>query len=133
MCLKKCFKVIGIYIVALVISILLLCELMQYLGFQTPMLSNKKSANVIDMHIKNLYPEGIAADSEGNLYVGSLVQGMIYKITKSGKISKFLSPKNGDLMSVTGMIVDGNILWACSSDPGVSKIYRQRSYIFKKK
>ncbi|MDP1737665.1 MAG: hypothetical protein Q8L23_09515 [Caulobacter sp.] len=68
-------------------------------------------------------PEGIAVDGDGALYTGSLTQGRIVKITPaSGEVTDFVAPGANGLVSVVGLHVAGDLLYACSSDPGVSAL-----------
>jgi len=70
-----------------------------------------------------LFPEGVAVDKQGGLYVGSLTKGRIlYLEPGSHKASVFIRDGSNGLMSVAGMVVssDGGTLYACNSDLGVS-------------
>ncbi len=68
-------------------------------------------------------PEGIAADSDGALYTGSLTQGRIVKITPdSGVVTDFAAAGANGMVSVVGLHVAGDLVFACSSDPGASAL-----------
>jgi sugar lactone lactonase YvrE len=68
-------------------------------------------------------PEGIAADSEGSLYAGSLTQGRIVRIAPdTGSVTEFAAPGANGLVSVVGLHVAGDLVYACSSDPGASAL-----------
>jgi sugar lactone lactonase YvrE len=70
-------------------------------------------------------PEGISVDKEGALYVGSLTEGRIVRIDPSTGTVKDLVPSGaGGLVSVVGTHVsaDDKVLYACSSDPGISSL-----------
>lgn len=68
-------------------------------------------------------PEGIAADGKGNLYVGSLTQGRLAKISAGKKdVSDFVAAGVNGMVSVVGLHVSGNIVFACSSDPGIGAL-----------
>ncbi|MFC4217259.1 SMP-30/gluconolactonase/LRE family protein [Pseudophaeobacter arcticus] len=67
-------------------------------------------------------PEGISHDAAGNLYVGSLTQGRILKISARRSISEFAPAGANGLVSVVGVHVAGDQAYACSSDPGVSAL-----------
>lgn len=68
-------------------------------------------------------PEGIAADRDGNLYTGSLTQGRIVKIARDTRVvSGFAGSGANGMVSVIGMHVAGNHVFACSSDPGASAL-----------
>lgn len=83
---------------------------------------------------KNFFPEGVASDSDGNIYVGSLKKGTIYKAkANSSKAKQFIAPNEGGLMTVVGMVADNNgNLYACSSDPGVSEFTKTGKVSLKK-
>lgn len=68
-------------------------------------------------------PEGIAADSEGVLYTGSLTQGRIVKIAPdTGAVTDFAAPGANGMVSVIGLHVVGDLVYACSSDSGASAL-----------
>jgi sugar lactone lactonase YvrE len=72
----------------------------------------------------NFFPEGIAVSKfTGDIFVGSLKENKIVKFP-NGKNEpvEFVSSAKHGLLSVIGIIVDDKqkILWACSSNPGVS-------------
>ena len=64
-------------------------------------------------------PEGISHDAAGNLYVGSLTQGRIVKISPAGTVSEFAPAGANGLVTVVGLHVEGDQTYACSSDPGI--------------
>jgi len=70
-----------------------------------------------------LFPEGIAADRQGGLFVGSLTEGRILYLAPESRAAKvFVSDGLNGLMSVTGILVstDGKTLFVCNSDLGIS-------------
>ncbi len=68
-------------------------------------------------------PEGITADSDGALYTGSLTQGRIVRIDpRTGNVSDFAAPGANGMVSVVGLHVSGDLVYACSSDPGASTL-----------
>jgi len=72
----------------------------------------------------NFFPEGIAISKyTGDIYVGSLKESKIVKFP-NGKndAEEFIPSAAHGLLSVIGIIVDDKhkILWACSSNPGVT-------------
>lgn len=67
-------------------------------------------------------PEGISHDADGNLYVGSLTQGRILKITPAGEVSDFAARGLNGMVSVLGVHVAGDLVLACSSDPGFGEL-----------
>lgn len=71
------------------------------------------------------FPEGVAADAGGALYVGSLSRGAILRVPKgAAEAEPFIAPGTNGLVSVIGLLADPerNVLWACSSDPGVGDL-----------
>tara|TARA_B100001123_G_C15170657_1_gene971263 strand:+ start:130 stop:1116 length:987 start_codon:yes stop_codon:yes gene_type:complete len=71
----------------------------------------------------NFFPEGIAVSNNGDIFVGSLKENKIVRFKNKKEISEIFIPSNtNNLMSVIGIIVDdrNKILWACSSNPGVT-------------
>ena len=67
-------------------------------------------------------PEGISHDASGSLYVGSLTQGRILRITATGAVTDFAPAGANGLVTVVGVHVEGDQTYACSSDPGVSAL-----------
>ena len=71
----------------------------------------------------NFFPEGITISKNGDIYVGSLKENKIVKFKNKKKDSElFVSSNSNGLMSVIGILADdrNKILWACSSNPGVT-------------
>ena len=71
----------------------------------------------------NFFPEGITASKNGDIYVGSLKENKIVKFKNKEKKSELFIPSSSNgLMSVIGILADdyNKILWACSSNPGVT-------------
>jgi sugar lactone lactonase YvrE len=69
---------------------------------------------------KEFFPEGLAADQAGALYMGSMNLRKIVKIESDGHISDFVRAGRYDLSPICGLKVDpaGEGLWAntCSDD-----------------
>lgn len=68
------------------------------------------------------YPEGVATDDDGRIFVGSAVDGSIYKIEPdSGVAELFVAAGSIAERAVLGMAVGGGgpegILWFCDSGP----------------
>jgi sugar lactone lactonase YvrE len=63
------------------------------------------------------YPNGIARDRRGRLYVGSITSGQILRIDANGKIET-LFPGNDDVFAATSLRLDEprGILWGTSPD-----------------
>jgi len=76
----------------------------------------------LDIESEGLFPEGIAYDqSKDEFLITSLTKGRISRVTRKGKVTKFIEDK--DLISAIGIELDsknGRII-VCSSDPGVSE------------
>ena len=71
----------------------------------------------------NFAPEGIAAASDGSLYIGSLTQGRIIQVSPDDQsVRQFVPNGEAGLVSVLGLHVSQNskFVLACSSDPGLS-------------
>ena len=71
----------------------------------------------------NFFPEGITVSKNGDIYVGSLKENKIVKIPNGKKnFEEFIPSASNGLLSVIGIIADdyNKILWACSSNPGVT-------------
>jgi hypothetical protein len=69
----------------------------------------------------NLFPEGIAADTMGGLYISSLIQGRILYLAPGSHAPRvFVTDGRDGLMSTAGMMVtpDGKTLYVCNSDIG---------------
>tara|TARA_B100000029_G_scaffold369398_1_gene363226 strand:- start:599 stop:1573 length:975 start_codon:yes stop_codon:yes gene_type:complete len=90
--------------------------------FTISLFSKSVASEFLDLE-DNFFPEGIAVSKNGDLYVGSLKENKIIKFRNKKKTSEIFVPSNSnDINSVIGIIVDdrNKILWACSSNPGVS-------------
>ena len=71
----------------------------------------------------NFFPEGITISKNGNIYVGSLKENKIVKFkNENSEVESFIPSNSNGLMSVIGILADdrNKILWACSSNPGVT-------------
>ncbi len=78
--------------------------------------------DVITIQEAGLYPEGIAYDSEENVfYVSSVAQGKISKVSPDGTIETFAD--SPELVSTLGMELDktNNRLLVCVTDPGFNQ------------
>jgi len=81
-----------------------------------------KAENILSLD-NNFFPEGITATKNGDLLVGSLKENKIVKFkNKKNKPEIFIPSNFNNLNSVIGILADdrNKILWACSSNPGVS-------------
>ena len=71
----------------------------------------------------NFFPEGITISKNGDVFVGSLKENKIVRFKNKKKYHEIFVPSNSNnLMSVIGILADdrNKILWACSSNPGVT-------------
>ena len=87
------------------------------------LVSRKCDCNNILYLEDNFFPEGITISKKGDIFVGSLKENKIVVFRNKEKYAKtFIPSESNDLMSVIGILADdrNKILWACSSNPGVS-------------
>ena len=80
----------------------------------------------------NFFPEGITISNNGDMFVGSLKENKIVRFKNKKKYSEIFVPSNSNgLMSVIGIIADdrNKILWACSSNPGVTNYPTQNPIV----
>jgi len=71
----------------------------------------------------NFFPEGITISKNGDIFVGSLKENKIVKISNGKKnFEEFIPSSSNGFLSVIGILADDHnkILWACSSNPGVT-------------
>lgn len=64
-------------------------------------------------------PESITSRSDGTLYIGSVGQSQIYRVTPGGATAEvFIQPGTGGMKQVFGVFADeaGGTLWACSNE-----------------
>jgi len=81
------------------------------------------ATNTVPLPGPNLFPEGIAADNNGGLYIGSLTKGRILYLEPDTHLPrKFNDDGSNGLMSVGGLMVspDGSTLYVCNSDLGIT-------------
>ncbi|MFY2822672.1 hypothetical protein [Ruegeria sp. MALMAid1280] len=70
-------------------------------------------------------PEGIAVSSDGSLFIGSLTQGRMVRISPQTKsVTEFAPAGENGMVSVLGVHIstDDKLVFACSSDPGSSAL-----------
>ena len=80
----------------------------------------------------NFFPEGITISNNGDIFVGSLKENKIVRFKNKEKYGEIFVPTNSNgLMSVIGIIADdrNKILWACSSNPGVTNYPTQNPIV----
>lgn len=81
--------------------------------------------DTIDIPGDNFFPEGIASDGNGGIYIGSLTTRKILHINlKTHKTFVFADTSTPGLLSVFGLLVDKEkgLLYVCSTDAGVAKL-----------
>ena len=85
------------------------------------------------LHLEdNFFPEGITISNNGDIFVGSLKENKIVRFKNKEKYGEIFVPSNSNgLMSVIGIIADdrNKILWACSSNPGVTNYPTQNPIV----
>jgi hypothetical protein len=76
-------------------------------------------AEVIELPGADYYPEGIAAASDGTLYIGSIMQGVITKVAPGSTKAEAFVSKAGVRRGVIGLTVDAarQVLWFCDANP----------------
>lgn len=62
------------------------------------------------------YPESLAIDSEGALYVGSLATGQVVRFAPDSDDSEVFIASGGSLRGTTGVLASGSTLYACDVD-----------------
>lgn len=64
------------------------------------------------------YPESIAADSRGFLYVSNLAEGGVSRVASDGKAESWIKPGSAGTGVTLGVMPDEkrNTLWVCSND-----------------
>jgi len=74
---------------------------------------------------EGFFPEGIAVGNGSTFYVGSLVDGSIYRgDLRTGEGAAFTDPTGGFPMSTLGLAVDAhNRIWAAGAAAGVGRVY----------
>jgi sugar lactone lactonase YvrE len=72
----------------------------------------------------DFYPEGITAASDGTLYVGSIMQGVIMKVPAGSLRAEPFVEKGVAKRGVLGMTVDADrqMLWFCDSNPKLEEV-----------
>lgn len=72
----------------------------------------------VDIPGATAFPENIAADAAGNLYVSSLASGGIWRIKPGDAPEEWVKPGSFETRSTFGVLVDekAKLLWVCSND-----------------
>jgi len=71
----------------------------------------------ISLPSERAFPESISATSDGTLYVGSLAEGGVVRITPNGTPEVWIKPAAFGSASILGVLADEshNTLWVCSN------------------
>jgi sugar lactone lactonase YvrE len=91
-----------------------------------PLEGGELGAEAVELPGPDYHPEGIAAASDGTLYIGSIMQGQIMKVpADSTKAQPFL-PKGIARRGVIGLTVDEprKLLWFCDSNPKLDDAHK---------
>ena len=88
--------------------------------FASALASCANAQDVISLPDAAFAPEGISADADGALYVGSITQGRLVRMNAAtGAVRDFVAAGANRMVSVIGVHASGDLVYACSSDPGV--------------
>jgi sugar lactone lactonase YvrE len=73
----------------------------------------------VELPGEDYYPEGIAAASDGTLYIGSIMQGVISKVAPDTTVATPFVARGVARRGVIGLSVDParQLLWFCDSNP----------------
>jgi len=84
-----------------------------------PLSGGAFGAEAIELPGPDFYPEGITAASDGTIYVGSIMQGVIVKAAPGSTKAVPFVQKGTAHRGVIGMTVDAprQLLWFCDSNP----------------
>lgn len=67
----------------------------------------------------NVFPESITSDKAGNIYVGNLGEGGVFRVKAGGtSVEPWIAPGAHGSNAILGVLADdrSNTLWACSND-----------------
>lgn len=79
----------------------------------------------------DFHPEGLALDTTGNLYIGSVGTGEVVRLRRDAdEVERFLPAGSDAMTSVVGIVVDeaAGTLWACSADPHFEETNALKSF-----
>lgn len=81
--------------------------------------TGKPATEKVDLPGDDYYPEGIAAASDGTLYIGSIMQGIISKVAPGATSATPFVTQGVSRRGVIGLTVDAprELLWFCDSGP----------------
>ena len=81
--------------------------------------SSGAPAGKVELPGNDYYPEGIAAASDGTLYIGSIMQGIVSKVAAGSTTATPFVTVGVSRRGVIGLTVDSTreLLWLCDSNP----------------
>lgn len=84
-----------------------------------PLSGGAFGTDVIELPGPDFYPEGITAASDGTIYVGSIMQGVVVKVAPGSTKAVPFVQKGTAHRGVIGITVDAarQLLWFCDSNP----------------
>lgn len=84
-----------------------------------PLAGGELGAESVELPGPDYHPEGIAAASDGALFIGSIMQGVIVKVPAGSTKAQPFLPKGVARRGVIGLTVDEprRLLWFCDSNP----------------
>lgn len=76
------------------------------------------SASTLPLVGSAFYPEGVAADTDGGLYVGSIATGEVVRFAPCDVVPEVIVAAGTLVRNAVGLLVDRDesVLWACDSD-----------------
>jgi sugar lactone lactonase YvrE len=97
----------------------LLCGLLAVLGGCDDTATARQGQDALVLPGDAFHPEGLAVDSDANLYIGSVGTGEILRVAPGDTApTPFIAAGTGGLTSAVGLAVDEDAgkLWVCSAD-----------------
>lgn len=81
--------------------------------------AGKPASDKVELPGNDYYPEGIAAASDGTLYIGSIMQGVVSKVAPGATAATPFVTVGVARRGVIGLTVDAprELLWFCDSNP----------------
>jgi sugar lactone lactonase YvrE len=73
----------------------------------------------VDLPGDRYHPEGLAIDSSGNMYIGSVGTGEVLRLDRDALVpERLVAPGSGEMTAAVGLVVDeaADTLWVCSAD-----------------
>ena len=84
------------------------------------------AATKVELPGNDYYPEGIAAAGDGTLYIGSIMQGVVSKVSPGSTTATPFLPRGVAHRGVIGLTVDATrqLLWFCDSNPKLDDAHK---------